>query len=209
VIDTLAKWYELNPYLKVAKPATDLSVISDIAKRAFDSLTNNTDIALKEAENGIVGDAAIQVIDSIIFLAGLSGSIKSEETYTGIAHVFYNMSTQVIPAPQMLHGEKVGFGLLLQQVMQREDKKSIKDSIRLFFGYLNLFTLKDFGLDTSFQPQVATIARLIANELQNDLPPTLDIDNTVQGIESAIYEINSMVHNSQEYQRVLEQRLTL
>jgi glycerol dehydrogenase len=191
VIDTFAKWYEINPYAEENVSDTHFQVIRSISRLAFRTLTENVPVALQEARKGIVSRAAIQTIDAIICLAGLAGSFNTAKLYPGIAHTFYNLSTQVVPAPQLLHGEKIAFGLLLQHVLLNEDQTVIDDTVRLFAGYNNLFTLNHFGLTDDSRHKAGDIARRMEDVLK--LYPVLNIDGSKSNIESAIYKTNKRI----------------
>jgi glycerol dehydrogenase len=194
VIDTFAKWYEINPYTEENVTDTHFQVIRSISGLAFRSLTQNVHIALVEARKGIVDQSAIQTVDAIVYLAGLVGSFNTTKLYHGIAHTFYNLSTQAVPAPKLLHGEKIAFGLLLQQVLLNEDQTIIDDTIRLFAKYKNLFTINHFGITDDSLQKVSDIAQRMENALA--LYPVLNIDGSKSNIESAIYKTSKRIEES-------------
>ncbi|OAV68069.1 Glycerol dehydrogenase [Bacteroidales bacterium Barb4] len=193
IIDTFAKWYELEPYLKSKQRDSDLLVTSDVAQRAFGLLIAHAGKAIAEAGKGIVSDAAVQTIDCILFLAGLAGSFKSDKPYRGAAHTFYNLSTQVFPAPQLLHGEKIAFGLVFQQVLLHKQPTEINETIRLFANYFNLFTLKDFRLGNHSGQKIATLAGNIAHAIQREYLPQAGFTHSKQEIEAALYEADRLI----------------
>ncbi|MDR0613208.1 MAG: iron-containing alcohol dehydrogenase [Dysgonamonadaceae bacterium] len=192
VIDTFAKWYEINPYTEENVSDTHFQVIRSISRLAFRSLTENVHTALHEARKGIVARAAIQTVDAIVYLAGLAGSFHTARAYPGIAHTFYNLSTQVVPAPELLHGEKIAFGLLLQQVLLNENQTDIDGTVRLFAKYNSLFTLYRFGItDDDPLQKVSDIAQRMGEVLK--LYPVLNIDGSKSNIEAAIYKTSKLI----------------
>lgn len=203
VIDTFAKWFEIIPYLNLKKPDADLMATTDIAKRAFQLLRDNTFVSIEEAEKGIVSNAAFNTVDSIIFLAGLTGSIKSGNLYYGIAHTFYNLLSIIVPAPHLLHGEKVAFGLLLQKVIQHAKLSEIDKTIQLFSEYSALYTLEDFGIVS--EKQTKRLAEIINNFIQKEYIPGSFIV-TEKSIEDALYETNNVIHSALDYQNTIERR---
>ncbi|MDR1568053.1 MAG: iron-containing alcohol dehydrogenase family protein [Streptococcaceae bacterium] len=147
VIDTFAKWYEISPYLKYFKSAdVTLKTVVNIAKDAFVSLKQLTDSAISEAKVGIYNESAYAVIDAIIFQAGLTGSLESGKLYQGIAHPFYDASTHISKSNDYLHGEKVGFGLLIQKHLEQIDENEWQQTLALFKHFNNVVTLEDLGI---------------------------------------------------------------
>jgi histidinol-phosphate aminotransferase len=169
IIDTFAKWYEINHYLNDAKSDLNFHLINNVSKQAYQTLIVHGRQALQDAKRGIVDEAAIQTIDAIIYLAGLAGSFKTERPYHGIAHTFYNLASQVVVAPNLLHGEKIAFALVWQQVLRRSDAEEIKRTLQLFSKYDNLFTLKDFGITDDVENKILAIAARITTVFEKDL----------------------------------------
>lgn len=190
VIDTFAKWYEISPYLNMKENDTALQVMADIAKRAFDILNNNTEKAVRQAQENHFGEAAIQTIDAIIFLAGLTGSIQTGTLFQGIAHPFYNVSTFFPETHHLLHGEKVGFGLLLQQSLQSEDEALLKERIVLFSEFDNVFTLGDLNLKD--QEKVHRLAEMLWNGYK-EAYAALGFGQTIESIESGMFQVEDLL----------------
>ena len=142
VIDTFAKWYEIYPYEKLQGDSTFLQVMIDIAKRAHQTLKEKTPVALLKAKAGEIGEEAVSTIDAIIFLAGLTGSLQTDTLYQGIGHPLYNVLSYVDETRHLLHGEKVGYGLLVQQVLEQKTEEEIQEVIELFRSFENAFTLE-------------------------------------------------------------------
>lgn len=147
VIDTFAKWYEIVPYLLCDKQKdVGLTTVVDIAKNAFYTLTKNVNKAILESENNIYGASGKAVIDAIIFQAGLTGSLDSGKLYQGLAHPFYDASTLISSSNIYLHGEKVGYGLLVQEYILKKNLKDWENILDLFSRFNNVLTLGDLGI---------------------------------------------------------------
>jgi glycerol dehydrogenase-like iron-containing ADH family enzyme len=169
VIDTYAKWYEIAPYEKIEGDSTFLQVMIDIARRAHDTLTQKTPIALEKAKQGDIGEEAIQTIDAIIFLAGLTGSLQTDTLYQGIAHPLYNVLSYVPETKHLLHGEKVGYGLLIQQVLEKKSKEEVQEVIELFGSFDNQLTLEDLHIKNNNE-----ILDFIAKKIWEDYHKSLN-----------------------------------
>lgn len=191
VIDTYAKWYEIYPYEAIEGSSTFLQVMIDIAKRAHDTLTNVTPIAIEKEKKGEIGSEAIQTIDAIIFLAGLTGSLQTDTLYQGIAHPLYNVLSFVAETKHLLHGEKVGYGLLVQQVLEKKSDEEIKEVIALFHSFENAFTLKDLKIND--KPEKVSF---IAQKIYQDYHPSLNrlgYGYSSEEIKSAFHAIDEQI----------------
>lgn len=141
IMDSLAKWYEICPYLQTEENSIFLRTMVLVCEQLKKILEREADTAF------FSGEAAKDVVDAVIYLAGLSGSLRTDVLYHGIAHPFYYVLTKYPGNRSMLHGEIVGFGLLLQQALERKSDGEIGETIRLFGKFQNVLTLADLGLE--------------------------------------------------------------
>jgi glycerol dehydrogenase len=141
IIDSLAKWYEIYPYQRIEGDSTFLNTMIRICEQLKEILETDAPAASFDDK------AAIRVIDAVIYLAGLSGSLHTDTLYQGIAHPFYNVLTKYPESHSLLHGEIVGFGLMLQQTLEGKSPEEIGEAVRLFGKFQNALTLADLGLD--------------------------------------------------------------
>lgn len=180
VIDTLAKRYEISPYLGLDKGNMTFQVMVDLSERAFDTLLNYTKSALAEAREGSYTESGKLVLDAIIYLAGLTGSFQTGRLYQGLGHPFYNAATYFPSTHKFLHGELVGFGLLLQDEVQGQ---LTEDKLALFCQFNNLWSLSDLGLND--KQQVAALAKTVIDKfgsIYEALPLTQDAESLAQAM---------------------------
>ncbi|MDR1133955.1 MAG: iron-containing alcohol dehydrogenase [Synergistaceae bacterium] len=163
IIDSLAKWYEIHPYQQIEGNAIFLRTMTLVCEQLKEILEKEADTVF------FSDDAAMGVIDAVIYLAGLSGSLRTDTLYHGIAHPFYYVLTKYPESHSMLHGEIVGFGLLLQQVLERKSDEEIGETIRLFGKFQNALTLADLGLEGK-----RNILLKIAEDLYNSYHSSLN-----------------------------------
>lgn len=147
VVDTFAKLYEIRPSLEKYPESIPLALAAEGSKLAFDRLTQQTFRALEEAEQGLYGKAARDVIDAIIYLAGFAGSYQEEGlSHYSFAHPFYHVSTRLANTRHKLHGEKVAYGIIAQLFLEEKPEEEIIETIKLFEQYNAAFTLEDLGI---------------------------------------------------------------
>lgn len=147
VVDTFAKLYETRPSLEKYPDNVTFALAVEGSRVAFDKLEQQTFRALVEAQQGVYGEAARDVIDAIIYLAGFAGSFQeSSLTHYGFAHPFYHVSTRLANTRHKLHGEKVAYGIVTQLFLEKKPEKEIIETIKLFHRYNAAFTLEDIGI---------------------------------------------------------------
>jgi glycerol dehydrogenase len=99
-----------------------------------------------------VDDALIQTIDRVIFLTGVIQTLAKRNRFTAIAHSLHNGLTLMKDSHRVLHGLKVGYGIIVQLYVEKRPKQEFEDVLS-FFRQLGLEpSLK--GLNLSFDRDV-------------------------------------------------------
>lgn len=109
IADAMAKWYEAS----VSSGSSDDGMVQQAVQQARvlrDQLLLEADQAMKDP-----GSAAwVRVIEACGLTAGLIGGLGGARCRTVAAHAVHNGLTQLEASHGRLHGEKVGFGILVQ-----------------------------------------------------------------------------------------------
>ncbi|SKA01548.1 glycerol dehydrogenase [Pilibacter termitis] len=189
IIDTIAKYIEIAPYLEKTKVDTILQSVVAIAKEGVEILKHHGNKAIQQAEEGKFEESAKAVIDAIILQAGLTGSLESGKLYQGLGHPFYDASTFVKKSNQLLHGERVGFGLLVQKVLQKVTAKEWEETLKLFQLFDNVFTLEDLYLN---EKDVRSISHFIW-ENRREQVLNLQLAQSAEEIEQGIFQTNEKI----------------
>ncbi|MBB3307215.1 MULTISPECIES: iron-containing alcohol dehydrogenase family protein [unclassified Enterobacter] len=118
IVDALAKYYEFYPYQRNNPNdlALDLKVMT--AKRALDLYRDLGAAAVAANEQQIVTPELVKIIDANIVLAGLANSVRDVLPTPGFAHAIHNRLTHQPELHKWLHGEKVGYSLLVQSLIE-------------------------------------------------------------------------------------------
>jgi len=109
VADAMAKWYEAS----VNSAASSDGLIQQAVQMARvlrDQLMLDAEAALQEPRS----EAWVRVAEACGLTAGLIGGIGGARCRTVAAHAVHNGLTQLQACHGVLHGEKVGFGILVQ-----------------------------------------------------------------------------------------------
>lgn len=122
MVDALAKLFEFRPYQRNNPDNLSLQLKMLPARQALDIFTEYADQAIADNQAGKVTPALIKVIEANIVFAGLSNSVRDTLATPGFAHAIHNRLTHQPELHHWLHGEKVGFCLLIQSLMENNGK---------------------------------------------------------------------------------------
>lgn len=152
IVDALAKWYEFQPYQQRNSHSLALNLKIQAAAFARDTFNRWGEQAVRDNENQQVTLALQQVIDANIAGAGLANSMRDDNPSPGVAHAIHNRLTHIPELHDWLHGEKVGFGLLVQSLLAQGDGRPDAELLAQLCRYDAPLTLSAFG---EKQPEVA------------------------------------------------------
>jgi glycerol dehydrogenase-like iron-containing ADH family enzyme len=111
--DALAKWYEASVSSGSSEDALVIAAVQQ-ARVLRDLLLQNSAMALQNPGSTVWQ----QVVDSCICLAGVVGGLGGARCRTVAAHAVHNGLTHLLGHRCSLHGEKVAFGILVQQRLE-------------------------------------------------------------------------------------------
>ncbi len=120
MVDALAKLFEFRPYQQNNPDNLSLQLKMLPAQKALDTFIEFGDQAIADNQAGKVTPALIKVIEANIVYAGLSNSVRDTLATPGFAHAIHNRLTHLPELHHWLHGEKVGFCLLIQSLMENQ-----------------------------------------------------------------------------------------
>jgi glycerol dehydrogenase len=115
IADAMAKWYEASVSSASSGDALVQQAVQ-MARVLRDQLLLEADTALGEPG----GEAWGRVVDACGLTAGLIGGIGGARCRTVAAHAVHNGLTQLEASHGRLHGEKVGFGILVQLRLEEQ-----------------------------------------------------------------------------------------
>ncbi len=146
--DALAKWYEAS----ISSGASNQTMIIAAVQQARvlrDILFQKSVEALEDPG----GDAWREVVDASVLLAGVIGGLGGAQCRTVAAHAVHNGLTHLLDCHDILHGEKVAFGILVQLRLEEICQGSqlavtARHQLIQFYKRLGLPTsLEDINLD--------------------------------------------------------------
>lgn len=149
IADTLAKWIESSASVDPASADAMTLAALQMARFLYDRLLAIGPEAMAQAEAGRVGPELIQAIDLNVQLAGTVGGLGGARCRSVAAHAVCNGLTQVETRRASWHGEKVGFGLLVQLILQGRPLSEIEQLLGFFRAITLPVTLAELGVSGS------------------------------------------------------------
>ena len=146
--DAIAKWYEASVSSGESTATMLVSAVQQ-ARILRDILFQKSAIALKNTHS----DEWREVVDATVLLAGVIGGIGGADCRTVAAHAVHNGLTHLIEAHDVLHGEKVAYGILVQlrleeMILGNKLASSSRKQLLKFYAEIGLpKTLEDLGLE--------------------------------------------------------------
>ncbi|MER2190878.1 MAG: iron-containing alcohol dehydrogenase family protein [Solibacillus sp.] len=189
IADTLVKWYEFAPYINEEHYEFAFTTSLHNAKLAIQILETYSLQATKDNENQQVTRAFLQVIDTVLALAGLVGSIQGDSYKEPLAHALHNKLTYFPETHHTLHGEKVIFGLIVQFFLEKKEEKEIEAFIHYLAELKQPVTLTQLGFTENSEDTIQQLAQLLTHEQKT---ATFPHPLTAELVETAIYKADAL-----------------
>ncbi len=196
--DAIAKWYEASVSSGHATATLLISAVQQ-ARILRDLLWQKSAIALQKPDS----EEWREVVDATVLLAGVIGGIGGADCRTVAAHAVHNGLTHLLAAHDVLHGEKVAYGILVQlrleeMVQGNQLAASARKQLLQFYTEIGLpKTLEDLGLGSVSLEQLRQVAA-IATKPESDihrLPFAVDPEQLVAAMVSTTVETISTTSN--------------
>lgn len=190
--DTLAKYYEADALVRSFYKEKELPVwlrISQFsAKLCRDILLKDGKEALESVSGKRLTDALIRVIETIIITGGMVGGFGEKAGRIAGAHSIHNGLTEAPGVKQLLHGEIVSYGILVQLALEGNDAELHK--LLLFYVEWELPTsLKDLSINPE---DIELLQRIIKKTLlPQESIHLMEQEITEEKLLTAIYNIES------------------
>jgi len=190
ISDTLVKWYEFVPYWQDEKYNFAFATSLHNAKLAIQILEKYSVQAAEDNRNQTTTDSFEKVVDAILALAGLVGSIGGAPFRAPLAHSIHNKLTFLADTHVALHGEKVIFGLIAQFVLEGKSEQEIEEHIDFLISLEQPVTLKQLGITEEVDLKVRKVVELL--NIEKAPIEGLKFELTTDLVEKAIHKANEL-----------------
>ena len=119
IFDALAKWYEGSAvYRGISNPHVFTTSALCLAETLNTEMERQAVAALEQARAGRAGEELRQIVDLNIYVTGIIQGLGFHTLRGGAAHAVHNGLTLLEESHHLLHGLKVGYGILVQQFLE-------------------------------------------------------------------------------------------
>jgi glycerol dehydrogenase len=145
--DAIAKWYEASVSSGSSTATLTIAAVQQ-ARVLRDILFQKSAQAIQNPG----GEDWHEVVDANVLLAGVIGGLGGANCRTVAAHAVHNGLTHILAAHDVLHGEKVAYGILVQlrleeAIQGNQLATSARQQLLSFYNEIGLPTsLEDLGL---------------------------------------------------------------
>nr|WP_285801219.1 iron-containing alcohol dehydrogenase [Exiguobacterium sp. CH10] len=124
VIDTVAKWFEAR-YIS-GTTSKDAGIQSGLSLAA--QCGKLMDLSIHEQDFRRYGTDVRYIVDHVLAIGGAVGGFGDAGTRVAVAHAVHNALSRFDSTHHWLHGDKVGFGLIVQERLIRSDEAILLES---------------------------------------------------------------------------------
>ena len=124
VVDTVAKWFEAR-YIS-GTTSSDAGIQSGLSLAA--QCGKLMDLSIHEQDFRRYGTDVRYIVDHVLAIGGAVGGFGDAGTRVAVAHAVHNALSRFDSTHQWLHGDKVGFGLIVQERLIRSDEAILLES---------------------------------------------------------------------------------
>lgn len=183
ILDSLSKWYEGSAaYKGIASPNIFTQSAVRLARLLNETMENDAIAAVRAARSKQVNPALVAIVDMNLYLAAVIQCI-GKNTRGAAAHSIH-AGLSVIPAShEILHGFKVGYGIIVQLFMENAPQEEIARVVKFF---------RQLDLEPSFRglklPFEAALVKKVAeksvvNEVMKNMPISVTVESLVKAME--------------------------
>jgi len=157
--DALAKWYEAS--VSSGDSTASLTVAAVQQARVLRDILLQKSV---EALENPGGETWREIVDATVLLPGVIGGLGGANCRTVAAHALHNGLTHLAATHDVLHGEKVAYGILVQlrleeMVQDNQLAASARQQLLQFYSEIGLpKNLEDLGLGNVTLAQLRQVA---------------------------------------------------
>lgn len=159
--DAIAKWYEASVSSGDSKATLTIAAVQQARVLR--------DLLFQKSTNAIHNPGSEdwrEVVDATVLLAGVIGGLGGANCRTVAAHAVHNGITHLTQAHDILHGEKVAYGILVQlrleeMIANNQLATTSRQQLLKFYTEIGLpKTLEDLGLSHTTLEQLRQVATI-------------------------------------------------
>jgi glycerol dehydrogenase len=133
ILDSLAKWYEgRSVRMSIENPNVQTLAAYQLSEVLYKGHRRHAINAVRLNSEHRVGDDLIQTLDLVIFLTGVIQTLAKGTLFNAVAHPLHNGMTLMKESHHILHGLKVGYGIMVQLCVEKCSEEEFEDVLSFF-----------------------------------------------------------------------------
>jgi glycerol dehydrogenase len=190
ILDSFAKWYEgRTVFPKLDHPSLFASSSFELSKLLNEKLKNEAAETVRLVKSNQVGSSLIETTNVILFLTGVIQSLGQSENRGAAAHAVHNGLTVLEESHDLLHGIKVGYGILVHLILEDRPEPEIRKTVSLFRELEMAPSLEKLGLPSDDKHLSSVAEKAVDDMLMDHMP----FDVTPRMVESAMRKLEEMM----------------
>jgi glycerol dehydrogenase len=178
ILDSLAKWFEGKACFKGVKDPDLFSVSAmSMAAMLYKEINENALSAVDLVGRKEVKNELVRIIDILIYFTGMIQNLAMGRIRGGIAHPIDGGLSRLKQSRDLLHGIRVGYGILVQLVMEKANDE-LSEMIAFHRSMGIEPTLKGFQVPTDDET-ISIIAESAAENIYTGALPFIVDKNSV------------------------------
>lgn len=184
IFDALSKWYEGRAAVKnIKNPDIFTASAIKLAELLNNRMTEEALEAVELVKENKTGNALIDVIDLNIYLTGAIQSLGQKTCRNAAGHAIHNGLTIMKESHELLHGIKVGYGIIVQLLIEDLPEEEIREVVS-FFRELGLEpSLKGLNLPYNREVIQAVAKKAVVDPVMQFMPFKVTEEMVISAIE--------------------------
>ena len=159
--DAMAKWMEAKGMRKLHHKRIHTASALSLARLSYEFLSRKGTRALEDLENGQWTETLSEVVDINLVTTGLISLLGGRAVRVNAAHAFQKFFCGRGSKSDILHGEWVAFGLIVQMILEKTPESSIQRHIILFTRWGLPLTLDALGISRDEETFEAALGKML------------------------------------------------
>jgi glycerol dehydrogenase len=191
ILDSLAKWYEGKAVESgIDNPSLETVVAMNLAEILYNKMRDEAITAVEQCENNELGKELKEVIDLNIYLTTIIQSLGQNTCRGAAAHGIHNGMTSIAESHELLHGLKVGYGIIVQLYLEEKTLAYIDDVIK-FFNELGLEpSFKGLGLPFTEENLKRTASKSVNDTVMLKMPIKVTEEMIIEAMKKVEAKVN-------------------
>ena len=187
--DAMAKWMEAKGMRKQHHKRIHTASALSLARLSYEFLSRKGTRALEDLEKGQWTETLSEVVDINLLTTGLISLLGGRKVRVNAAHAFQKFFCGVGSKKDILHGEWVAFGLIVQMILERVSESSIQRHLILFTRWGLPLTLGALGISRGEEYFEAALERMLG---ESSPIHNLHVPVTREQVRDAILKADEM-----------------